>query len=172
MILKNGKELMIRKAMVNDAPYLIKYLNAVGGESDNLTYGLGEFQFNEFDEKAFICSLNKNSGLFLGLIDDEIVSVGSLMTESKLRLSHNSSLGISVRKNFWNLGIAHCMLEAMIKFAKETKEIKNIRLEVRSDNVVAFNLYKQMGFEEIGIVKRVLKVNDQYFDNIIMCLYL
>jgi len=36
MQLKNGKDLLIRKARKEDAYELIVYLNIVGGESDNL----------------------------------------------------------------------------------------------------------------------------------------
>ena len=43
MKLKNGKFIEIRKAKKEDAAELLDYLNLVGGESDNLTFGANEF---------------------------------------------------------------------------------------------------------------------------------
>ena len=41
--LKNGQNLILRKANGNDAEKMIEYLNTVGGESDNLLFGKNEF---------------------------------------------------------------------------------------------------------------------------------
>ena len=41
--LNNGKKLYIRQAKPEDAKKMIDYLNLVGGESNNLTFGKDEF---------------------------------------------------------------------------------------------------------------------------------
>lgn len=43
-------ELFISEAEIEDASMIIDYLNQIGGESDNLTYGLNECFLNEFEE--------------------------------------------------------------------------------------------------------------------------
>ena len=56
-------ELFISEAEIEDASMIIDYLNQVGGESDNLTYGLNECYLNEFEE------MDETSGIkFHGLI--------------------------------------------------------------------------------------------------------
>lgn len=57
---------------------------------------------------------------------------------------------IFVLKEYRNQGIASILLEYMIKIGKE-KNILNITLEVREDNVNAINLYRKYGFIEKAI---------------------
>jgi len=49
-------------------------------------------------------------------------------------------------------GIALLMLKELLKRA-EAENIKEFILEVRESNIAAFTLYKQLGFEEVGIRK-------------------
>ena len=60
-------ELFISEAEIEDASMIIDYLNQVGGESDNLTYGL-----NEFEEMEVIQDFidQENSLLLCGFIYD------------------------------------------------------------------------------------------------------
>ena len=69
-------ELFISEAEIEDASMIIDYLNQVGGESDNLTYGLNECYLNEFEEMEVIQDFidQENSLLLCGFIDDELVS--------------------------------------------------------------------------------------------------
>ena len=65
-------ELFISEAEIEDASMIIDYLNQVGGESDNLTYGLNECYLNEFEEMEVIQDfIDQENGLLLcGFIDD------------------------------------------------------------------------------------------------------
>lgn len=42
--LNNGEALILRKPIVDDAKGIIEYFNIVGGESENLLFGKGEFR--------------------------------------------------------------------------------------------------------------------------------
>ena len=57
---------------------------------------------------------------------------------------------IYVLKEYRNKGIASTLMEFMINEGKN-KNINNITLEVREDNVNAINLYKKYGFVEKAI---------------------
>lgn len=63
-------ELFISEAEIEDASMIIDYLNQVGGESDNLTYGLNECFLNEFEEMEVIQDFidQENSLLLCGLL--------------------------------------------------------------------------------------------------------
>lgn len=174
MKLKNGLDLHIDKAKRLDAPKLIEYLNIVGGESDNLLFGENGFHMSIEAEGNFIDSLSnsKTSALFVGKIEDEIVCVGSIMAPQKIRISHQADLAISVKKKHWNIGIGSLLMKFIIDFAKENGQTEILHLGVRSDNVNALNLYKKMGFIEIGKYEKFFKINGEYFDEILMNLYL
>ena len=174
MQLKNRKNLLIRKANKADAAELIAYLNTVGGESDNLLFGANEFNMTIEQEESYIESLedSSTSALLVGTVDGKIVCVGSLSAPTRERIAHQGNLGMSVLKEFWGLGAGTQLMGALIDFAKNGKKLEVIHLQVRADNERAIALYKKMGFKEIGVYPKYTKINGEYFDDILMNLYL
>ena len=174
MKLKNGLQIEISKAKCSDAAEMIEYLNIVGGESDNLLFGKNGFAITVEEEECFIENLlnSKTSALLVGKIDDKIVCVGSLTSPHHKRISHQSDLAISVKKNYWNLGVGTHLMHSLINFAKENGQTEILHLGVRSDNHNAITLYRKMGFIEIGKYDRFFKINNEYFDEVLMNLYL
>lgn len=59
---------------------------------------------------------------------------------------------VAVAPEFRRKGVARMMLKELLKRA-EADGIKEFTLEVRESNIGAFTLYKQLGFEEVGIRK-------------------
>ena len=151
-------ELFISEAEIEDASMIIDYLNQVGGESDNLTYGLNECYLNEFEEMEVIQDFidQENSLLLCGFIDDELVSLLSIQ---------------AVKKEYWNMGIASMMMEEALEMIKETS-LKVLDLEVKEDNLSAINLYKKFNFQEIGRYPQMFNVNQKYYDALLMNLYI
>ncbi len=174
MILKNGMELLIEHARPEDARELVAYLNLVGGESDNLSYGANEFKFTVEEEMEYIRSLDtiETATQFIGRINGEIVCTGGVRAPIKKRLAHRVDLGLSVKKAFWNLGIGRLLLQRMIDFAKENGKTEIIHLNVKSDNTFARRLYESMGFEEVGVYENYIKIDEEYYDMVLMNLFL
>ncbi|MGL4450295.1 MAG: GNAT family N-acetyltransferase [Sarcina sp.] len=173
IILKNNKELVLRNAISEDAEKILEYLNIIGGESDNLLFGKNEFNLSIEEEKSIINNLNnsKFAIILLGLIDNNIASVLVINASPKDRISHNALLALSVKKEYWRIGVASASLESIIEIAK-AHNIKAINLGVKADNIPAFNLYKKFGFQQIGLHKNHLKINNIYYDEILMDLHL
>ena len=75
--LKSGQQLIIRKPIVDDAEKMIKYLNIIGEESDNLLFGKGEFHLTVEQEIEYIKSISNTPNIFmiLGIIDNNIISM-------------------------------------------------------------------------------------------------
>ena len=174
MILKNGMELIISRTKKEDAREIVEFLNIIGGESDNLTFGKNEFHMSVEDEEKYLEEVenSKTTAFFIGRIDGKIVCSCSLISPKRERLAHQATLGISVKKEYWNMGIATELMKVMIDFAKSNGQTEIIHLGVRADNHSAIHLYKKMGFEEIGRYKNFFKVNGEYFDDVLMNLYL
>ena len=84
----NNLDIIIRNVSVEDAKSVIEYINIISSESDNLTYGLGEFNFTVEQEQKYILSMNNNPlNLFiLAIINDEIASIAQLQSNKKIRL--------------------------------------------------------------------------------------
>jgi len=174
MQLKNGRDMQIRKARKEDAAELISYVNTVAGESDNLLFGAGEFEMTVEQEENFVEGLasSTTSAFMVGVVDGKIVGVGNITTPKRKRIAHRSGLGMSVLKEYWGLGVGAHIMQALIDFAKASGTIEIIYLKVKADNTRAIALYAKMGFTEVGVIPRDLKIDGQYHDTIIMDLYL
>lgn len=174
MRLKNGQELLLCKPVKEDAKAIINYLNIVGGESDNLLFGLNEFTMTIPEEEKFIEKMNSSetSILLIGRVEGEIVCIGSISSPARKRIAHQGELGISVKKDYWGLGIGTHLINEIIQSAKETNTLEIIHLGVKDGNKRAIDLYKKIGFEQIGIYKNFFKIDGVYYDEILMNLYL
>lgn len=172
--LKSGKELLLRRPKEEDAEAMIEYLNIVGGESDNLLFGKNEFRLTIEQEKEYIKSINdnENSLMLLGIIDNKIISVSQVSVSNRKRIAHNSELAISVKKEYWGMGIGTAVMESLIDFARSSNTIKTISLGVKGSNKKAQHLYEKLGFEKVGVHKNFFNIDGNYDDEILMDLYL
>lgn len=171
--LKNGKDLLLRNAEESDAEKLIAYLNAVGGESDNLLFGKDSFLLTLEQEREYLKNTKEdpNSLMLLGFIDDNLVSTYHISSPIRARVVHNAEISISVKKEYWNMGIGTAGMKELISFAKN-KGTKNILLGVIEDNDNAIKLYEKFGFVKVGEHKNFINVNGIYRNEILMDLYL
>lgn len=171
--LKNGEHLTISKACVSDAKNIIRFLNKVGGETDFLSFGLNQFPFSLLDEKALIkeCLSKGHTLMLVGFINQQIVSQLFLDRSHVPRLSHSGSLGITVSKRYWGQSIATHMLNEAMAWSK-SNQITKLQLDVHADNHRAIALYTRLGFVIEGTMTRGMKINDVYFDNVLMGLEL
>lgn len=152
------------QAEKKDAEALLKYRDVIGAESDNLTFGREGSGMTLEAQEAFIQKTRKDEGsvIYVGKINDEIVALGSITTYNKPRIRHRGELGLTVRKPYWNQGIATKMMQALMDFAKESTSCEIVELEVRSDNKTAVHLYEKFGFRTIGVYEKFFKIGEQY----------
>ncbi|MEL7120979.1 MAG: GNAT family N-acetyltransferase [Bacteroidota bacterium] len=102
------------------------------------------------------------------MIDEELVGMLNVVASPKPRLQHVGEFGVSVLKNHWNKGIASLLINRMISWAEKSKIIKKINLKVLQNNDVAFQLYKRLGFEIEGLLRRDFFVKGVYYDAYMM----
>lgn len=171
--LKNGQSLILRKPNANDAEKIIEYLNIVGGESDNLLFGKNEFHLSVEQEREYIKNLNNSKDAFMvmGIINNKVVSIAQIRKLGRKRIEHNSEIAISVKKEYWGLGIGSAVMSELIEFARNN-DIRNIELGVKASNSKAIKLYEKFGFEKVGCHKNYFNVNGVFDDEILMDLSL
>lgn len=172
--LKNGKTAILRSPIKEDAQAMIDYLNIIGGESDFITFGKNEFSMSVEAEQDYIKRINSmdNSKNVLIIIEDEIVGIASITSVQKERMKHNGTLGISLRKKYWGIGLGSDIMAYLINWAKSNKITKKINLLVREDNIRGVKLYEKFGFEKEGLLKKDICVNGIYYNTIAMGLYI
>lgn len=165
--LADDRTLVVREATVDDAELLLEYIEAMSGETDYLSFGPGEFELNESQERGVLLQyLGTDNKLYVvGLINDEIVSSLSFSAGSRSRVRHTGEFGMSVRREYWGVGIGSLMLDTLIEWARETKIVFKINLRVRTDNHRAIHLYERKGFVREGTLSRETFIDGQYYDH-------
>jgi RimJ/RimL family protein N-acetyltransferase len=168
--LKSGEILLIREATGDDASDLLSYVEAISGESDNLTFGPGEFDITLEQEAQFLAGLQKqdNSIYLVALLDGTIVGSISFMGGRRARTAHTGEFGVSVLKAHWGKGIGTALMEALLKWCRGTGTIRKVNLRVRPDNTGAIQIYRKLGFKEEGRITRDLYINGVFIDSTIM----
>jgi RimJ/RimL family protein N-acetyltransferase len=173
-ILKNGKLLTLRNSQLSDARQILDYLNMVGGESDNLMFGKnGYMHMTVAQEAEYLVKLDDspNTLSLVGFVEGRLVSLSQVRGEPPLRAAHNFELSITVAKEFWGIGVGSAAMAEMIRFAKEHGG-RIIHLGVRAGNDAAISLYKKFGFKKAGVHRDFFNINGNYYDEILMDLFL
>jgi RimJ/RimL family protein N-acetyltransferase len=168
--LKDGRSLRISHVRRTDAAEIVAYVNRVCGESDYLTFGLGEFEMTVQEEEKFIDALEGGRFDFMlkGVVDGEIVSLCQIVSRrNRPRVRHLGEFGVTVAKSHWSVGVGRAMCLAMLDVARRVGVTK-VNLKVREDNVNAIRLYESLGFQREGVATRALKVGDRYFADLLM----
>ncbi|MEL6253069.1 MAG: GNAT family N-acetyltransferase [Bacteroidota bacterium] len=168
--LSSGEIALVREARKTDAASLITYVNQVGGETDFLTFGGGEFSKTVAEEAAIIEEhrITLNRIFIIVEVEGEIAGILNVNASTKARLQHIGTFGITVLKKYWGKGIGSLLMQAMIDWAKANPIIRKINLEVLTDNPSAIALYKKFGFEIEGTLKRSLFLEGKFFDSYAM----
>jgi len=176
--LKNGKEAVIRYPKWEDLEELISYINELSKEDTYITFS-GE-EITKEKEADFLASRFKEMEfgdcvMLVGIVENTIAGIVDVgrKKRGKARTKHVARLGISVRKQFRDLGLGRALLKTIITEVRQKVEgIKMITLEVYSENKRAINLYKSEGFEEYGKLRKGVFYRGRYIDGIKMVLYL
>ena len=167
----DGRTLILRDPTLDDAQELIDFLKVVGSETDFLLADENGIEGLTLEgEKDWITTTltAPNTKMFVGTIDGEIVLVCDVRAAGRPRIAHVGGVAISIKRDYWRLGIGSIAMQAMIDFARGTNFLRTLSLEVREGNERAIALYKRFGFVEIGRHKARINVRGTYYDEILM----
>ena len=166
--IKDGRKLIVKEAVGSEAKELVRYIAAVGGESDFLTFGANEFNVSVKEEEALLKTFleSDNQIMLVGWLQNEIVGCIAFRAGKWLRVRHSGEFGISVSKKYWGMGIGSHMLSVLIAWAQQTGIVRKINLRVRSDNDRAIAVYKKLGFVQEGVITREFMIDGEFYDNI------
>lgn len=165
--------ILYRNARVEDAQAVLDYLDQVGKESDNLSFGEEGIGYTlEEEVSAIEKTLNSQTDLMILAIDQgKIISIGSLHGNRRIRTQHFATLGISVLKSHWNQGVGNEMMLRIMQFARSSDILKIVRLDVRTDNNIAVKLYEKYGFMKYGQFEEEMMIDESYVSiNLMKCI--
>ncbi|MGD8261117.1 MAG: GNAT family protein [Desulfobacterales bacterium] len=168
--IKTGDVVIIKSPTENNAQAVYEYFNKIGGETDYLTFGEGEYDSSISDFKKMFKELDHrpNSLILIAVVETKVIAVLNFTGGNRTRTRHVGNLGITVSKRFWECGIGSKMLRELLSWARKTDPIRKINLKVRTDNVRAIRFYKKFGFKEEGRISRDSNIGGQFYDNLCM----
>ncbi|AEC02075.1 GNAT family N-acetyltransferase [Parasphaerochaeta coccoides] len=162
---------IIREARPDDAKDFLSYLKTVGGESDNLTFGVEgvamevELEAHHLEEMM----LSPNSLQLLALEDDKIIGSLTFIAGKRERIAHAGEMAISVLQEHWGQGVGSALIVAFLTWIGSAGTgIRKVNLLVREDNERAINLYKRYGFVNEGRRSRMFLLDGQFVHGIHM----
>lgn len=105
--------------------------------------------------------------------NSELIGVVTLLQDKITKMKHRAHiLAMYVAPNSRRTGAGKALLSAAIDHAKTLPEILKLNLTVVSSNEKAKKLYTSLGFKTYGVEEKALKVNDTYYDEELMVLFL
>lgn len=144
-----NNSILIRKANKNDLETLLKFEQGVIEAERPLDPFLAEGNLFYYNIPEMIIS--ENVHLIVAVSNKKLVASGYVRIENSRHYHKNLKHGyigfMYVKPSFRGQRISNLILESLKIWAKE-KELKELRLDVYSNNLGALKAYKRFGFTE------------------------
>ena len=152
IILKNGKEALLRNGNEEDGQAVFENFNQTHAETDFLLSYPDENSYDAEQEAQFLKEKTEspNEIEIVAIVDGKVAgTAGVEAVGKKYKLKHRAEFGISILKEYWGLGLGKALTNACIQCAKEAG-YEQLELNVVAENKRALSLYQSLGFEEFG----------------------
>ncbi|MBO4413778.1 MAG: GNAT family N-acetyltransferase [Clostridia bacterium] len=167
LVLRDGRTCTLRSAGPDDARLMLGYMKIMLGETPFLLRTPEEFDYTPEDEARILAERRDDPRCLMltAVLDGEIIASADVSSHGrKSRVFHRAELGISVRRDFWGLGIGSALMERLIGFSGRCG-YEQIELTVESKNARAVGLYSKFGFTVYGRRPHGMKYPDGSYDD-------
>jgi ribosomal protein S18 acetylase RimI-like enzyme len=168
---EKGLAVLIRYPRKEDLSELHRYINELSKEQTFIRYQ--GVQISLEDERGYLKTLLQNLKNFkevklLVFHQGELIGISDI-TLREFAMSHLGVFGITVAKNFRNMGVGKLLMKLVLEEAeKNLAVLRIIRLGIFANNPIAKELYETFGFKECGRLPEVFHHKESYVDEIIM----
>ena len=152
VILKDGRECILRSAAPADAQAVLDVFVLTHGQTDYLTSYPDEITFTLEKEAEFLAKKAEEprEAELLAEVDGKVAGTAGIHSLGSYdKVKHRAGFGISLDKAFWGLGIGRALTRACVECAKAAGYLQ-LELEAVAENEKALMLYKTEGFREYG----------------------
>jgi ribosomal protein S18 acetylase RimI-like enzyme len=157
----------VRRASVDDGQAVADVLNSVIAEGK---YTILDRAFSVEEERDFIAAMaRRKAALYVAEIDGQIVGIQSidLFSDHADSVRHVATVGTWLRREFRGRGIGRLLAEESFRFARSHGYTK-IMIQVLAHNDAALRFYRSLGFQEIGIAKRHVRLAGNFHDEVFL----
>lgn len=129
---------------------------------------------DELHVQNFVATIEKPTTRYIVAEENnEIIGHAFLEQMGLQAVAHIMRLTIAVHEGHQGQGVGRLLMTELIDWAKSTPSVEKIELHVRATNLRAIALYKKLGFEEEGRLKKRIKISEtEYVDDLTMGLVL
>ena len=121
---------------------------------------------------AWVATDRARGNPFLVVLDgDRVVGWCEVRRDILPGRAHSGMLGMGLRAPYRGKGLGRQLIEGALQAARE-RGFERIELIVRGPNVRAIRLYSQVGFQEEGRKRDVVRLDDGSEDEVMMALHL
>ena len=152
ILLKNGKEAVIRNGDESDGNAVFDVFNRTHGETDYLLTYPDENSFDSEQEAQFLKekAISPNEIELVAIVDGKIAGTAGIESVGeKYKVKHRAEFGIGILKEYWGLGLGKALTKACIQCAIDAG-YEQLELNVIAENERALSLYRSLGFVEYG----------------------
>ena len=166
------------KTLVGDNVYLSpislddveKYAEMVN--DIKVSVGLGYLSYTNIidfeSEKEFLISVKKEKMFAVRLLENDNL-LGNVGFNSVDLLNRTAVIGIMLgNPNYQRKGYGIEAVKLILDYGFSFLNLRNISLSVFEYNEPAYNLYKKVGFKEVGRLRKALEIMGKTYDVIIM----
>ena len=163
--LKDGRKAFIRSPEPENAEEVKAVLSLITqacGETDFLLRYPEEWENMSLDsEKSYLEGLNKaeNEAMLLCFVGGKVAGNCFISRKTGLKTRHRATLGISILREYWNLGIGTRLFAEIIRLAKSLG-VSQLELDFIEGNSRARALYEKMGFRITGVIPDAVQLKD------------
>lgn len=169
-------EITVREAHPDDAEQLVPLVQRLSEEEPPLyiVMGPGEFTLTVEQERQVLADYAAADNCVFLVAEAAGRIVGMLNCKGGTRRAkrHEVVLGISVAREWRGKGVGKKLMERAVEWARGTGVVTRIELIVFARNEVARHLYESLGFVVEGCLRRAIRRNGEYFDDLVMGLLL
>ena len=166
------------KTLVGDNVYLSpislddveKYAEMVN--DIKVSVGLGYLSYTNIidfeSEKEFLISVKKEKMFAVRLLENDNL-LGNIGFNSVDLLNRTATMGIMLgNSNYQRKGYGIEAVKLILDYGFSFLNLRNISLSVFEYNEAAYNLYKKVGFKEVGRLRKAVEIMGKTYDVIIM----
>lgn len=174
ILLKDGRECVLRNGTAADARQVLDCFRLTHGQTDFLTSRPEEITYTEEQEAEFLQHKAAGPGevYILALVDGKLAGTAGIdRVGAYEKTKHRAVFGISVDRDFWSLGIGRALTRACIRCSQAAGYVQ-LELEAVADNERALALYRSVGFTEYGRNPRGFRSRGRWQELVLMRLEL
>jgi RimJ/RimL family protein N-acetyltransferase len=167
--LKDGRKAVLKTPELGDGEKLLDHIQTCSGETDFLARCPEEWDMPLAREEAWIRDLREapDALAIACYIDGEVVGNCEFRCHRGIKTRHRASIGISIRRKYWSLGIGSAMFNELIREARK-HGVAILQLEYIAGNERGRLLYEKYGFHAIGERPKAFRLKDGTYQSEIL----